>query len=76
MRLNAQQIDWISSEFQAGREVDEISIDTGLSVPSIKRALSEAGDLDLAWHKSKEQHKILQYLRSRGITKLSQFNGV
>lgn len=76
MRLNAQQIDWISSEFQAGREVDEISIDTGLSVPSIKRALSEAGDIDLAWHKSKEQHKILQYLRSRGITKLSQFNGV
>lgn len=76
MRLNAEQIDWISSEYQAGREIEEISIDTGLSVPSIKRALSEAGDIDLAWHKSKEQHKILQYLRSRGITKLSQFNGV
>ena len=76
MRLNAEQIDWISSEFQAGREIEEISIDTGLSVPTIKRALSESGDIDLSWHKTKEQHKILQYLRSRGITKLSQFNGV
>lgn len=75
MRLDKQQIDWIVDEFKLGREIDDICLDTGLSSSSIKRALSEGGQLDLSWHKSEEQHAILQHLRANGITTLTQLQG-
>ena len=76
MKLNSQQIAWIVDEFvRCERTYEELAIDTGLSVATIKRALSEAGELDLSWHKSAEQHAMLQHLRAKGITTLTQLQG-
>ncbi|AKG07795.1 hypothetical protein AAX06_06075 [Moraxella bovoculi] len=72
MTVNAQDIQWVRNEYLAGRTIDEISIDTGKSVKTIKRYLAEAGVLNLSWHKTKEENNILKYLKSKNITKLYQ----
>lgn len=75
MRLNNEQIQWIVDNFNFGREIEELSLDTGLSQASIKRALSEAGVIDLSWHKSQAQHELLTYLRTKGITSVKHLQG-
>lgn len=72
MTVNEQDIQWVRDEYLAGRTIDEISIDTGKSVKTIKRYLAEAGVLNLSWHKTKEENNILKYLKSKNITKLYQ----
>ena len=71
MKLDKKAIEWITQEHAAGRTLDEISLDTGLSKPSVKRALSEAGVLELSWHKSDSEHKLLQLLSKNGIKTVS-----
>lgn len=73
--MNAQDIQWVRDEYLAGRTIDEISIDTGKSVKTIKRYLAEAGVLNLSWHKTREEDSILKYLKSKNITKLYQLVG-
>ncbi|WP_227503333.1 hypothetical protein [Moraxella bovoculi] len=73
--MNAQDIQWVRDEYLAGRTIDEISIDTGKSVKTIKRYLAEAGVLNLSWHKTREENSILKYLKSKNITKLYQLVG-
>lgn len=75
MTVKAQDIQWVKDEFLAGRTVEEISIDTGKSVKTIKRYLAEAGVLKLSWHKTKEENDIIKYLNAKGITKLTQLVG-
>ncbi|AKG13492.1 hypothetical protein AAX11_04975 [Moraxella bovoculi] len=75
MTMNAQDIQWVRDEYLAGRTIDEISIDTGKSVKTIKRYLAEAGVLNLSWHKTREENSILKYLKSKNITKLYQLVG-
>lgn len=75
MRLNQPQIDWIVLNYNQGRTIEELTLDTGRSEATIKRALSEAGVMDLSWHKSAEQHRMLQYLRTKNITNLTQLQG-
>lgn len=75
MTVKAQDIQWVKDEFLAGRTVEEISIDTGKSVKTIKRYLAEAGVLKLSWHKTKEENDIINYLKAKGITKLNQILG-
>lgn len=75
MTVKAQDIQWVKDEFLAGRTVEEISIDTGKSVKTIKRYLAEAGILNLSWHKTREENNILNYLKAKGITKLTQLAG-
>lgn len=75
MTVSNNEIQWVKDEYLAGRTVDEISIDTGKSVKTIKRYLAEAGVLKLSWHKTREENNILNYLRTKGITKLSHLAG-
>lgn len=75
MTVKAQDIQWVKDEYLAGRTVDEISIDTGKSVKTIKRYLAEAGVLNLSWHKTREENDILRYLKAKGITRLTQLAG-
>lgn len=75
MRLNAPQIEWIVQNYNQGRTIEELTLDTGRSEATIKRALSEAGVMDLSWHKSAEQHRMLQYLRTKSVVNLTQLQG-
>lgn len=75
MTVKAQDIQWVKNEYLSDRTIDEISIDTGKSVKTIKRYLAEAGVFSLSWHKTKEENDILKYLKSKNITKLSQLVG-
>ena len=75
MTVKAQDIQWVKDEFLAGRTVEEISLDTGKSVKTIKRYLAEASILNLSWHKTREENNILKYLKGKGITKLTQLVG-
>ena len=75
MTVKAQDIQWVKDESLAGRTVEEISLDTGKSVKTIKRYLAEAGILNLSWHKTREENNILNYLKAQGITKLTQLAG-
>lgn len=74
MNLDMRQIEWIAHEHRCGREIEEIKIDTGLSIASIKRALAEAGDLSLSWHKTKDEHAIITKLREYGVKDLASLN--
>lgn len=75
MAVKAQDIQWVKDEFLAGRTVEEISIDTGKSVKTIKRYLAEAGVITLSWHKTKEENDIIRYLKAKKITKLYHLVG-
>lgn len=75
MTVKAQDIQWVKDEFLAGRTVEEISLDTGKSVKTIKRYLAEAGSLNLSWHKTREENLLINYLKAKGITKLTQLMG-
>lgn len=67
MKVTQQEINWVKNEYQAGRSIDEISIDTGKSIKTIKRYLAEAGVKSYAWHKTKEENLMLIYLKAKGI---------
>lgn len=71
MNLSKEQINWIANEYRAGRELDEIKIDTGLSLPTVKRALAEAGELSLKWHKTPKEHELISYLKTKGINSVA-----
>lgn len=75
MTVKAQYIQQVKSEFQSGRTIEEISLDTGKSIKTIKRYLAEAGILNLSWHKTREENNIINYLKDKGITKLNQIMG-
>lgn len=72
VKLTQPEINWFKQEYENGRTLDEISIDTGFSKQNIKRALAEAGLMYLSWYKTNEEDKILKYLRNKDITKLNQ----
>lgn len=72
VKLTQPEINWFKQEYENGRTLDEISIDTGFSKQNIKRALAEAGLMYLSWYKTNEEDKILKYLRGKDITKLNQ----
>lgn len=78
MRLTKQEITWIANEFQSNRTVQEIAIDTGMSKQNVKRALAEAGLVNLSWYKTNEENKMLTFLKVKGINNteqlLTQFN--
>ena len=72
MRLNQKEIQWICNEYTIGRSVSEISVDTGISISQIKRALAEGKLLNLNWYKTKEEHLMLEYLRNKKIDSLNK----
>lgn len=72
IKLEKKEIDWIKDEYQSGQTVSEISVNTGISRSNIKRALAEAGVVKLHWYKTTNEHELLEYLHSKGITKTNQ----
>ena len=76
VKLHPQMIQDIASEFQAGRTIEEISIDSGVGKSNVKRALCEANLLSLSWYKTEEEDSILVYLETKGITTLQGLQDV
>lgn len=76
IKIDPLALNWIHNEFQSGRTIEEISVDTGMSKQNVKRALAECGELSLSWYKTVEENAILAYLKAKGITSTSQLHGV
>ncbi|OBX88466.1 hypothetical protein A7456_00575 [Moraxella nonliquefaciens] len=76
MKLNQQELNWVANEFQNDRTVQEIAIDTGMSVSNVKRALAEKGLLSLSWYKTTDEIQMLNYLKAMGVNNLIDLRGV
>ncbi|UZA02936.1 hypothetical protein [Moraxella bovis] len=76
VKLNQKEINWIANEFQNDRTVQEIAIDTGMSVNNVKRALAEKGLISLSWYKTTDEIQMLNYLKAMGINNLIDLKGV
>lgn len=72
IRISTPEINWFASEYNNGRTIEEMSIDTGFSKQNVKRALAEAGIYYLTWYKTKEEDNMLKYLRSKNISNKEQ----
>ena len=72
IKIDPLALDWIRNEYQSGRTIEEISVDTGMSNQNVKRALAERGELSLSWYKTVEENAILDYLKANGITNVKQ----
>lgn len=70
IKLNQQELNWVANEFQNDRTVQEIAIDTGMSVNNVKRALAEKGLLSLSWYKTTDEIQMLNYLKAMGVNNL------
>lgn len=70
VKLNQQELNWVANEFQNDRTVQEIAIDTGMSVDNVKRALAEKGLLSLSWYKTTDEIQMLNYLKAMGVNNL------
>lgn len=72
IRLNQAEIQWIKQEYEAGSTVQDIVLDTGMSVSNVKRALAEAGVLTLSWYKTNEDNAMLEYLKQNNVSTLEE----
>lgn len=72
VNIELQMIQAIANEYQSGRTVEEISIDSGIGKNNVKRALCEANLMSLTWYKTEEECNILKHLESLGITTLQE----
>ena len=72
IKIDSLALNWIQKEYQSGRTIEEIAIDTGMSKQNIKRALAECGELYLSWYKTVEENNLLAYLKSYDITNVRQ----
>lgn len=72
IKLSKPEINWFNQEYQNGRTIEEMAIDTGFSKQNVKRALAESGILYLSWYKTEEENEMLKYLRHKNITTLEQ----
>ena len=72
IKLDSESLDWIQYEYQSGRTIEEISVDTGMSKQNVKRALAEQGELSLSWYKTVEENNMMNYLKSKDITNVKQ----
>ena len=72
IKIDSLALNWIQKEYQSGRTIEEIAIDTGMSKQNVKRALAECGELSLSWYKTVEENDILDYLKSYDITNVKQ----
>ena len=70
--LNQAELNWIAQEYNNGRTIEEIAIDTGISKQQVKRCLSEKGLMYLSWYKNAEEDAMLKFLRQKNITTFAQ----
>lgn len=76
VNIDPNMIQAIANEYQNGRTIEEISIDSGIGKNNVKRALCEANLMSLSWYKTQEEDNILLYLDSIGITTLQDLKDV
>lgn len=76
VNIDPNMIQAIANEYQNGRTIEEISIDSGIGKNNVKRALCEANLMCLSWYKTQEEDDILLYLDSIGITTLQDLKYV
>ena len=76
VNIDPNMIQAIANEYQNGRTIEEISIDSGIGKNNVKRALCEANLMSLSWYKTKEEDDILLFLDSIGITTLQDLKYV
>ena len=67
-QIDKPAINWFTQQYQAGRTVEEMSIDTGWSKQNVKRALAEGKLMYLSWYKTSEEDSMLKFLKDIGIT--------
>ena len=67
-QIDKPAINWFTQQYQAGRTVEEMSIDTGWSKQNVKRALAEGQLMYLSWYKTNEEDSMLKFLKDIGIT--------
>ena len=67
-QFDKSAINWFTQQYQAGRTVEEMSIDTGWSKQNVKRALAEGQLMYLSWYKTHEEDSMLKFLKDIGIT--------
>ena len=67
-QIDKPAINWFTQQYQAGRTVEEMSIDTGWSKQNVKRALAEGQLMYLSWYKTREEDSMLKFLKEIGIT--------
>ncbi len=73
IKLTTTEIQWIKYAYEeAGSTVQDIALDTGMSVSNVKRALAEAGVLTLSWYKTNEENDMLEYLKQNNVTTLQE----
>lgn len=66
-QIDMPAINWFTQQYQAGRTVEEMSIDTGWSKQNVKRALAEGQLMYLSWYKTHEEDNMLKFLKEIGI---------
>lgn len=57
----------IESAYLAGETLQDIALVYNLSVNMVKRILAERMLLNLSWHKTKEEHSMLEHLYNNNI---------
>ena len=67
-QIDKPAINWFTQQYQAGRTVEEMSIDTGWSKQNVERALAEGQLMYLSWYKTHEEDNMLKFLKEIGIT--------
>lgn len=67
-QIDKPAINWFTQQYQAGRTVEEMSIDSGWSKQNVKRALAEGQIMYLSWYKTHEENSMLKFLKEIGIT--------
>ena len=67
-QIDKPAINWFTQQYQAGRTVEEMSIDSGWSKQNVKRALAEGQLMYLSWYKTHEEDSMLKFLKEIGIT--------
>lgn len=71
-QIDKSAINWFTQQYQAGRTVEEMSIEAGWSKQNVKRALAEGGVMYLSWYKTTEENAMLKYLKDIGVNSFNE----
>lgn len=70
--LPTNTISEIKNAYLAGKTIQDIALVYNLSVNMVKRILAERMLLNLSWHKTKEEHSMLEHLYNNNIFSLQE----
>lgn len=76
MKLDSNKINQIADKFLAGQSVAQIADELDMSRQNVKRALAEAGLMQLSWYKTTNELQMLNYLKGMGINNLVELRSV